>query len=80
MRVRHWSASAFRRHSGEGGQVGPLVLVRLEAGEVGEDAGAAAPSAPLQRGGDQVAQTADVNDVLGRKEPVVAGQVHPPTD
>ncbi len=67
-----------RRDAAEAGQVGPLVGVRLQEGQVEEDGGAAAAGAAGQRGGDQVAQPAGGQDVLGGEEPVVAGQVHPP--
>ena len=68
----------LRRQPADGGQVGPLVLVRLQRGEVEEDGGAAAAGAAGQRCGDEVAQPADGHHVLGGEEPVVAGQVHPP--
>jgi hypothetical protein len=49
-----------------------LVLVRLEGGQVQENGGATAAGTAVQRGGDQIAQTAGLQDVLGRKEPIVA--------
>lgn len=70
-----WVSS--RGEPGDTGQVGPLVLVRLESGQVEEDGCAAAPALSLQRGGDKVPQAPGLQDVLGREQPVVAGQVHP---
>jgi hypothetical protein len=66
------------REPAEAGQVGPLVLVRLHSGQVEEHGGSAAAGAALQRRSDEIAEAADLDDVLGGEEPVVAGQVHPP--
>ena len=65
------------RQPAEAGKVAPLVFVRLDGGQVEKHGGSAAAGAALQRGGDEIAETADLENVLGRKEPVVAGQVHP---
>ena len=62
----------------EAGQVGPLVLVRLQGGQVQEHRGPAARGTALQRRGDQIAKPTDLQNVLGGEEPVVAGQVHSP--
>jgi hypothetical protein len=57
-----------------------LVIVRLERREI-EKERRSMPSTPtLKRSGDQVAQTADLQHILGREEPVVAGQAHSTAD
>ena len=67
-----------RGHPAEGGQVGPLVLVRLQRLQVQEYGRAIVPGRLEQRGGDQVPDPAGREQVLGREQPVVAGQAHPP--
>ena len=66
-----------RRDPAHGGQVGPLVLVRLHGGRVQEHGGAVPAAPALQRCRDQVAQAAGLKHVLGGEQPVVAGQAHP---
>ena len=72
--------SFVRGHPAEGGQVGPLVLVRLEGFQVQEHGRAVVPGRPEQRRGDQVADPADREQVLGGEQPVVTGQRHPPAE
>jgi hypothetical protein len=66
------------REPADGGQIGPLVHVRLHRGQVEEDGCSAAAGPPLQGSRDEIAEAADLDDVLGGEEPVIAGQVHPP--
>ncbi len=68
----------MRGHPAQGGQVGPLVVVPFEGLQVQEDRGAVVPGGLEQRGGDQVADPAGRQQVLGREQPVVTGQGHPP--
>ena len=57
------------------GQEGPLILERLECRRVEEDRHAATPALTVQRQRDQVAERSVGHEVLGREEPVVAGEV-----
>ncbi len=70
--------SSGRGHPAEGGQVGPLVLVPFQGLQVQEHRRAVVPGGLEQRRGDQVADPARGEQVLGREQPVIAGQGHPP--
>jgi len=65
------------REPGNGGEIDPLVRVRLQGGQIQEDGGASAASAALERRGDQIPGPAGLQHILGWKETVVAGQAHP---
>jgi hypothetical protein len=57
----------LRRHPAEGGQIRPLVLVRFQRLQVQEDRRPVFPGGPEQRGGDQVADPADGQEILRGK-------------
>jgi hypothetical protein len=55
-----------------------LILVRLEGGQVEEECRSVPPGPAVQRRGDQISHSAGRQHILGREQPVVAGQVHLP--
>jgi hypothetical protein len=65
--------------SGDAGQVRPLIVERFERRRVQENRGAVQSALSVQRCRDQVANTPTDVHVLGREQPVVAGQAHRPT-
>lgn len=64
----------------QGGEVVPLILERLQRGEVEEHGGAELACLAVERGGDQAAGSLAGQHVLGREEAVIAAQVHPAAD
>jgi len=66
------------RDPAERGQVLPLVVMRLERGGIEEHCRAVAACLAVQRCCDQVADAARGQRVLGREQPIIAGQAHLP--
>lgn len=64
-------------HPAECGQVGPLVGVWFQGCQVQEDGRAVAAGGFEQRRGDEVPESAGREQVLGGKQPVVAGEAEP---
>ena len=80
LQVPRHACHGPRRHAVHRRQQRPLIRVRLHRRQVEEHCGALSPAAALQRCGDEVAEAGGGEHVLGREEPVVAGQAHPPPD
>lgn len=66
-----------RGQPSEAAEVSPLVFMRLQGRPIQKNRRAAAPRSSLQRCCDQVPLPAQLQDVLGGEQPVVAGQAHP---
>src|SRR4051812_9394923 len=65
-----------RGQSVERRQVVPLILMRLQGGEVEEDGRAVPPTLAVQGCGNQVSDAAERQGVLRWKQAVVAAQIH----